>query len=762
VNVAALLETAFAGEAPAAGASAGETRAAPNQAAVYTVAVIGNPNTGKSTLFNALTGLRQRVGNYAGVTVERKTGRAQLDRDTWAELVDLPGTYSLAARSPDEMIVVDVLLGQQAGSQRVDAILAIVDASNPERNFYLLSQLCELGLPVVVALNMTDVAERKGVRIDTARLSAALGTPVVAVTAHKGTGLERLRAALLQALQQKCPPGSPRPDFPAALLAEAAALQVELLSHAGLLGRRVSLPEAFRVLVDQGGHAERRVGSALGSGFLQGLEARRRNASRIPLPAEEVRARYAWAKRMLAGALTRPEQPWRNPADSLDKVLTHRFFGTLIFAAFMLLIFQSIFCWARPVMDLISSLFDALAAGVGGLLADGALKSLLCRGVIGGIGGILVFLPQICILFFFIALLEDCGYMARAAFLMDRLMACVGLSGKSFIPMLSGFACAVPAVMATRTIANRRDRLATMLITPLMSCSARLPVYAIMIGAFIPETTYAGGWLSLRGVTLFALYSLGVLVAVPVAWLLKKTLLRGETPPFLFELPSYKLPDWKGVAWRVYDRGKAFVLRAGTIILAVSIVVWALSYFPHPPEVAARHAAARAELERDAALPEAQRAEKLAALKQAEAGEYLRQSCFGRMGRAVEPVFKPLGWDWRISMAVLASFPAREVIVATLGTVFNLGEAPGHGAEDQYKALRNVTWTGANRLLFTVPVALSIMVFFALCSQCAATLAVIKRETNSWRWPLFSFSYMTVLAYLGALATYMAAVWLGA
>jgi len=742
------------------------------ESAVYTVAVVGQPNTGKSTLFNALTGLRQRVGNYPGVTVERKTGRARLDENCWVELIDLPGTYSLAARSPDEMIAVDVLLGQQAGVPRPDAILAIVDASTPERNFYLLSQLCELGLPLVVALNMTDLAERKGLFIDARKLSAVLGTPVVAICAHKGTGLEELRDSLLQVLRHKRPPTGARPEFPVSMQTEASGLHDELLLHAGKLGRQVSRVEAFRVLVDKGGWAELRLQGAIGNGFHQGLEARRRRASRIPLPAEEVRARYGWAKRVLEGVLTRPAQPRHNPSERIDRVLTHRYLGSIILAAFMLLLFQSIFCWARPAMELISRAFAALAAGVEQHLADGALKSLLCHGVLGGVGGVLVFLPQICILFFFIAVLEDCGYMARAAFLMDRLLACVGLSGKSFIPMLSSFACGVPAVMATRTIESPRDRLATILITPLMSCSARLPVYTMMIAAFIPATTYAGGWLSLRGLTLFAMYSLGPLLAAPLAWLLKKTVLRGEAPPFLFELPSYKIPDWKGVALRVYDRGKAFVVRAGTIILAVSIVVWALSYFPHPAEIAAQAAAARAELERDGTLSDEKRAGLLESLNQAEKGDYLRQSYFGRMGRVVEPVFKPLGWDWRISMAALASFPAREVVVATLDTIFDSGqpltlpspqggEGRVGGAGGHYASLRHVTWTGSDRLLFTVPVALSIMVFFALCMQCAATLAVIRRETNSMRWPLFSFASMTALAYVAALATYQAATWLG-
>ncbi|MCY3022698.1 MAG: ferrous iron transport protein B [Planctomycetota bacterium] len=719
----------------------------------YSVAVVGNPNTGKSTLFNALTGLRQHVGNYPGVTVEHKTGTLLLDGGTRVELIDLPGTYSLAARSPDEMIVADVLVGRQPGAAPVDAVLAIADAGNLERNFYLISQLCELGLPVVVALNMMDVAARQGVRIDTVKLAAALGTPVIGICANKGAGLPQLRAALRQALQDGHAPTGVRPAFPPPMCHEVDALLEELDRHAPALKRRFSRMEALRTLVDGGGCGERWVGSVIGDGFCQDLEARRRRASRIPLAAEEVRARYAWAKQVLAGAVERPAHVPPAGSNAIDRVLTHRFAGTVVFVAVMLLLFQSIFRGAQPLMGFISGAFDSVAAFVGGHMADGALKSLLCKGVIGGLGGVLVFLPQICVLFLFIAVLEDCGYMARAAFLMDRLLACVGLSGKSFIPMLAGFACAVPAVMATRTIENRRDRLTTILITPLVSCSARLPVYAILIAAFIPDRAYVGGWLTLRGLTLFALYCLGIVVAAPVAWLLKKTLLRGETPPFLMELPSYRIPDWRSVALRVYDRGKAFTVRAGTVIIAVSVVVWALSYFPHPPRIASQYEAERNAVIA-AGLPPDKLARAVSALNREETGAYLGQSCFGRMGRALEPVCKPLGWDWRITMSVLASFPAREVIVATLGTVFDLGGGKGGELQRRHEALANVTWSGSNRRLFNVPVALSIMVFFALCSQCAATLATIRRETNSWRWPLFSFTYMTLLAYVGALITY--------
>jgi len=725
----------------------------------FTVALIGNPNTGKSTLFNALTGMKQHVGNYPGVTVEQKIGALQLDENTRIDLIDLPGTYSLAARSPDEMIAVDVLLGQQQGAQKIDAVLAIADASNPERNFYLISQLCELKLPVVIALNMMDVAESKGLKIDTDAISAALGTRVVAICANKGKNLDGLRAAIKAALQEKLPPTGVLPAFPAAMTGEIDSLMQELKGHAATLNREVNRLEAFRVLVDKGGYAEQRLEKLLGTGFCQTLESHRQKASRIPLPAEEVRVRYGWVKEVLAGAVARPAQPPPTRSDAIDKILTHWFTGTLIFAAMMMLVFQSIFTWSTPLMDLISSFFDGLGASVGASMADGPLKSMICDGVIAGVGGVLVFLPQICILFLFIALLEDCGYMSRAAFLMDRLLSHAGLSGKSFIPMLSSFACAVPGVMATRTIEDPRDRLTTILVAPLMSCSARLPVYSILIGAFIPEDTL-GGWLSLRGLTLFAMYGVGLVVAVPVAWILKKTLLKGETPPFLIELPSYKVPDWRTVLLRVYDRGKAFTLRAGTIILAVSVVVWALSYFPHDAATAEPFNAAVAKVEASSETDEIKKG-KIEEIEKAKDGTYLRQSYFGTMGHAVEPVFKPLGWDWRISMAAIASFPAREVIVATLGTIFNLGKDEDEESESLRDALKSATWEGSPKKLFNIPVALSVMVFFALCSQCAATLATIKRETNGWKWPIFSFTYMTLLAYFGALLTYQIGMWLG-
>jgi ferrous iron transport protein B len=393
------------------------------------------------------------------------------------------------------------------------------------------------------------------------------------------------------------------------------------------------------------------------------------------------------------------------------------------------------------------------------LMSDGALRSLLVDGVIGGVGAVVIFLPQILILFFFIALLEDCGYMARAAFLMDRLMAGVGLSGKSFIPLLSSFACAVPGIMAARVIENRRDRFATILIAPLMSCSARLPVYVILIGAFVPAQSYLGGLVGLQGLTLLAMYSIGVVVAIGVAWLLKKTLLKGETPPFVLELPSYKWPSLRGVIYRMAERGWAFLARAGTVIFAVTIVIWALAYYPRSDEqVAAAIAAQRADLQATATAEELAAFDDRENLDRLAASLHQRNSFLGRAGQWIEPVVRPLGWDWRIGCAAIASFPAREVVMGVLGVIYHLGGDVDVGDEGDQSRLREklraARWDDTGEPVYNLPVALSIMVFFALCAQCAATLAVIRRETNSWRWPVFTFAYMTTLAYVGALLTY--------
>ena len=730
-----------------------------------TIALVGNPNTGKSTLFNALTGVRQRVGNYPGVTVEKKIGRYSLD-DSDYSLVDLPGTYSLAPRSPDEMIAVDVLLGRRADVAPPDVILCIVDASNLQRNLYLVSQVLELGRPTVVALNMIDIAQAKGIELDLEKLRSQLGTPVVSLQANRGLGLAELKRALAAAADaQSVPRISPFPD----------RFQQEVQRLEQALNRESQEPWprylVERLLLDTSGYLETN-GSLVGApaDIRDKLRTAREQLSTAgcPVPAVEAMARYGWVAKVLAGVVAQPEQKQLGWSDRIDRVVTHKAWGTVIFVAIVLLVFQSIFSWAGPAMEAIDWLVGRVGDGVSGVLPAGALQSLLVDGVVAGVGAVLIFLPQIFILFLFIALLEDCGYLARTAFLMDKLMSRVGLSGKSFIPLLSSFACAVPGIMAARVIENRRDRLVTILVAPLMSCSARLPVYILLIGAFVPHTLYLGGWLGLQAMTMLGMYTVGIVTAVAVSWTLNKTILKGETPPFVMELPSYKVPSLRSVFRRAAERGWAFVRRARTLIFAVSIVVWAAAYFPHDPqvetEIRSHYADRVTELQDEIAQAQAAGAprenlqhelERLAAeIDNRVAGAYVEQSVLGRIGQGIEPIVKPLGWDWRIGCAVVASFPAREVVIGTLGVIYNLGADQDEQSKPLQEKLRSATWPGTDRPVFNVPVALSIMVFFALCAQCAATLAVMRRETNSWRWPAFTFVYMTVLAYVGALATY--------
>ena len=725
----------------------------------YAIALVGNPNTGKTTLFNGLTGLFQHVGNYPGVTVERKVARLRLSDDKKVDLVDLPGTYSLAAHAPDEMIVADILLGRVPGERKVDAVLAIVDASNLYRNLYLVSQILELGLPAVVALNMTDVADARGIHINVEGLSRCLGVPVVRVCANRKRGLGDLRRELGGVLcSERRKASSLLPGFPEGFPAAVDAIATALRSYNGKSSSACRV-EAFRAIVDEGGYAERRLIETHGDVFRGKLvEARGRFSAGSGLSALESKVRYNWIKQVLAESVSQPEHLQKTPSDRIDRVLTHRIWGTFLFVAIMGVVFQAIYAWAGPLMERVDVLFSTLSGWVGTWFPDGALQSLVQDGVIAGVGGVVIFLPQIAILFFFIAILEDCGYMARAAMLMDRLLTKCGLSGQSFIPMLSSFACAVPGIMATRTIEDRRNRLVTILVAPLMSCSARLPVYTILIGAFIPAKPVLGEWVGLQGLTLFAMYIVGVAVAVPVAWLLKKTLLRGETLPFILEFPSYKVPDKRTVGLRVYESSRAFLVRAGSIILAATIAMWALAYFPRPADTIAEYERRRQTAA--ASLSDMDLQATLADLDARMAAELLNESYLGRAGHWIEPAVRPLGWDWRIGMATLASFPAREVIVATLGTIYSLGGDADEPSEDLRSALRNATW-GDGRPVFNVPVALSVMVFFALCAQCASTLAVIRRETQSWGWAILTFAYMTLLAYVGALATYQGTMALG-
>jgi len=702
-----------------------------------TVAVVGNPNAGKSTLFNRLTGLAQRIGNYPGVTVERHVGILKAD-DRTIELIDLPGTHALSAHSFEEQIAVDVIFGRMPGTPRPDGILAVVDATNLYQGLYLVQQLLGLGCPVVIALTMIDAAEAGGIEIDIDALSARLGgVPVCPVVATTGQGMDALRVAV--AAMPGSPPHAVETAWPE--LAEAA----ERIVHAS--GGAVSLAEAERVLVDGTDRASPAFRDQLGSDARDLVDAERQAlfGSEPPL-AVEARVRYGHVLNVLN------EVQHQVPAvlqwhRHITNWLNRPWPGTIGLFVVMAIVFQAVFAWATPLMDLIDAASAGLSAAAAAALGDGWLASLVADGVIAGVGSVVIFLPQIVILFLFIILLEDSGYLARAAYLMDRAMRSVGLSGQSIIPMISSFACAVPGIMATRVIPNRRDRIATILAAPFMTCSARLPVYALLIAAFVPATRV--GFMNLQGLVLFGLYVFGIVMGVLTALLLRQTALRGPKPPFALMLPEFRRPNLRTVAIQLWGRARVFLYRAGTVIFAVAVVVWALAYFPRAgsvaPYVEIERQAAAASLSGDALDDAYARIDNEAAAMQ------LEQSWLGRAGHVVEPVFEPLGWDWRVSAAVIAGFPAREVVVAVLGTVYAVGDEADEATLSQ--RLKSATWPDG-RPVFTLPMVIGLLIFYACCLQCAATLAVIRRETNTWRWPVFAWVYMTAIGYVGALVAY--------
>jgi ferrous iron transport protein B len=698
------------------------------------IAVIGNPNSGKSTLFNRLTGLRQTTGNYPGVTVEKHSGIAQLGSGA-LELVDLPGIYCLGGFSTDERIAVDVILGRMKDTLPPDGMLVVLDATHLYQGLYLLQQLMEMQLPIVVALTMTDVATASGIDISIEVLQRHLGgmriCPVVATTSR---GLEDLKAAL-EGIADAPAPAIPE-SWP-----ELSRTADQLTRESGGALQRIDViqalihPESKRAAI-----LERRLGGT-------SLDAIRESLfGDEPPQAAEARHRYRWVRAVLKEAQSQAPMLDRFGARAL-RMLNRPWPATLMFFAVMALVFQAVFSWATPLMDAIDGGASWLGGWLGAQLPAGALSSFLTDGVIAGVGSVIVFLPQILILFLFIILLEDSGYLARAAFLMDRVMRGVGLSGQSVIPMLSSFACAVPAIMATRVIPNRRDRIATILAAPFMTCSARLPVYALLIAAFVPDRSF--GWLNLQGLVLMGLYLLGILGGLATAWLMKRSALRGPKPQFALALPEFRWPNPQTVLIKLMDRARVFLRRAGTVILSVAVIIWALAYFPRSDEVRLDLAAATASAESTWSGPRLD--QELQRLENEAAAEQLEQSFLGRAGHFVEPLFRPLGWDWRVSAAVIAGFPAREVVVAVMGTIY----AVGAEAEESSLAskLRSASWPDG-RLIFTLPMVLGLLLFYAWCLQCAATLAVIRRETNSWRWPIFAWCYMTTIGYAGALLLY--------
>ena len=691
------------------------------------VAIAGGPNCGKSTLFNRLTGLRQKVANYPGVTVEKKAGFCPLASGRTVEVLDLPGTYSLRPGSPDEVVVRDVLLGVQSDTPLPDLTLLVLDATCLERQLYLCMQLIEIGRPVVVALNMMDTADEEGLHVDAPLLERTFGAPVIPISAKTGSGLRELR----EAMEQDVAPPRPVTRTLAAPLLQAAQKVAGMLPSTGPLATLNRFHVAMALLLDEGED----------DSLMRAVPPAIRRATLRVKPETSVRER-------------------------IDRVLTHRVFGPLIFIAFMAVIFQSLFMWAQPLMNAIDFGVSALGRFIGPWLPAGPIRSLVVDGAIAGVGAVVTFVPQIAFLFLFISLMEDSGYLARAAFIMDRLMRGVGLSGRAFIPLLSSFACAIPGIMATRTIDNRRDRLTTILIAPFMSCSARLPVYALLIGAFIPNRTVLG-ILNLPGLVLFCLYVLGILAAVVVAWALKRTALRGARPLYVMELPPYRVPSWRSVLVTVRDRAGLFVQKAGTVILAVSIVLWFLASYPKNAEVKPlEKELQKVEQSADQAQAQGQRAEAAASRAQAVhleneiAGVSLRDSFAGRAGRLIEPAIAPLGFDWKIGIALLSSFAAREVMVSTMATVYNLGDADQTSVSLREK-LRHAEDPRTGEKAYSPLMAVSLMVFFVLACQCMSTVAVVRRETNSWGWPIFMVVMMNALAWIASFAVFQGGRMLG-
>lgn len=740
------------------------TAAAKTLARQKEVALLGNPNCGKTTIFNALTGLRFTTANYPGVTVEKRTGTMLLKSSrTPVSILDLPGTYSLVPRSLDEKIVHNVLLGLQEETERPDLLLIILDANNLERNLYLASQAVELDIPSVFVLNMWDLARENGITIDLAQLEKLTGIPCVATVGNRNIGIESLREIIEKELlcPTKIPPSA---GFGIQLpggAEEALEPVKKLLEKALQMHEETARGEALRLLgAEDVANLDPRGAKGIGSELAGAVEQARRDVEKAGFDWRDLEAerRYAATESLCARILHRDPERKTTVSERIDSILTHQVWGLVFFAGFMCLIFQSIFSWAAGPMDMLSSGVNQLGLWAERLLPDGQLESLVVDGIIAGVGNVVVFLPQIFLLFFFIALMEDFGYMARAAFVLDRLMKRVGLNGKAFLPLLSSFACAIPGVMATRTIEDRNDRLATILVAPLMSCSARLPVYTLMIGAFIPAVPVLGIF-DLKGVTLFAMYFLSILAGLAMASLFRKTFLKGNQAPFVFELPPYRIPNWKTIFFLMWDRGKEFLYRAGSIIFFISIILWFLVSYPASQALSGKYESLRSEALQTLAGDQLE--SRLARIKTEQAGERVRQSYAGRMGRAIEPVIEPLGYDWKIGIGLVASFAAREVLVSSLAIVYNVGEDADETSVDLIDAMRNEKSPVTGKPVYTPLVAVSLMVFFVLACQCMSTLAIVKRETNSWRWPLFMFAYMTMLAWGGAFLVFQTGRLLG-
>ncbi len=695
------------------------------------VALVGNPNTGKSTLFNSLTGLNQKIGNFPGVTVDKKTGQTKLNADQEAMVIDLPGAYSLYPKSKDEGIVLDVLVDPN-NPAHPDLVVFIADATNLKRNLLLYTQVADLKIPVIIALNMMDLAKRSGIQVKVDELAAKLGVRIVPISARSGVGIDDLKQAIAAAN---------------AIPLQTDVLDVNELAPAGMVERvqaQFKLANPYTAL--QYLHHYQQL-SFLDARQTESLaqEVQQSDFNSQQLQARETIARYQFINEVLFDTVSSPDNPIQESySNRIDHVLTHKIWGFAIFMAVLFIIFQSIYAWSEYPMSLIESLFIWLVNAVHTYLPAGALTSLLADGILAGLSGVLVFIPQIAILFAFIAVLEDTGYMARVTFMMDRIMRKVGLNGKSVVPIIGGLACAVPSIMSARNIENWKDRIITIMVTPLVSCSARLPIYTLLIALVVPDERMFGLF-NLQGLALMGMYLLSMLSAVLVAWVMKYLIKARERGYFIMELPVYRMPRWNNVALTMYEKVKAFVLEAGKVIIAISVILWVLASYGPPAKMKA--------IDQQFESPAYTAKYSAEQITQLKASAKLENSFAGILGKSIEPVIKPLGFDWKIGIALITSFAAREVFVGTMATLYSVeGDASRMDSVKEKMAEARNPETG--ELVFTLPVAFSLMIFYAYAMQCMSTLAVVYRETKSWKWPITQFVYMTAMAYLASLLVY--------
>ena len=689
------------------------------------IALVGNPNCGKSSLFNCLTGLKQQVGNFPGVTVDKLTGTATINNALKAHITDLPGTYSLYPKRQDEWVVYKVLLGLD-DVVKPDLIILIADASNLKRNLLFCSQIIDLKIPMVIGLTMMDIAKNKGTKIDIPALERELGMPIVAINPRKNIGIPALKKAVQLVTENQY--HKPNTDFiPIETIGGKALAKVKEKYQTQNNYKALHLLMHHNELFEELDNKK----------FFTQLETDY-PINKTKLQAEEILLRFAKIKQVMQQSVVETDALQKNIfTQKIDKLLLHKTWGYVILITVLLLLFQSVFWLAQYPMDGIEWLFAKLSGSLSSVLVHNNWTDLLINGILAGLSGILVFVPQIMILFALITLLEDTGYMARISFLSDRLMRKVGLNGKSIVPMISGFACAVPAIMSARNIDNKKERLLTILVTPLMSCSARLPVYSILIALVIPKT-YILGFVSTQGIVMLGLYLLGVVLALLISYIFSRLITIKERSYFLLELPIYRAPRWSNMVNTMVLKAKIFVLEAGKVIMIISILLWALSSFGPSNRIAIIET-------KYATLAEQPQlnSDSLATLM---SKEKLENSYAGIMGKAIEPAIKPLGYDWRIGIALLTSFAAREVFVGTMATLYSVGNTPQQGQSTLTQKMKNATLSNG-KPVYTVASGVSLMVFYALAMQCMSTLAIVKRETKTWKWPIVQLLYMTILAY---------------